>query len=231
MKKYIIFFFICIAFFSAQPSAKAQFTLTAGYDRAQYSLNGENEGNPFDGFVGELGYTAKFMKGIMGVNLAANYAFRTRNNGEKSLGLLYANSSSQEQTISIPIRLLFDIPIKSFGLLFYGGGYAAYEISAIKSYDFNIDGTKTCIQYDYLNNKFSENDDVPSAITDIIANNMNTPSFKKYDYGLQVGAGVRIMNSVAMHASYNFGLCNRYADESLGELRKNYFNVKVSFMF
>lgn len=222
-----------VLFICAQPSARAQISLTAGYDNAQYTLEDGKYGEPFDGFTGEIGYTAKFLKGILGLNMAVNYSFHTRNNGKLALGPIDAKSSSQEQTLSVPLRLVLDIPVSRFGLVVYGGGFASYELSAIESYDFISGDTKTTIQYDYLQGKYvNEELALSTILLTSLGESINEPSsYKSYDYGLLIGGGVRVNNAVMIHASYNHGLCNRFSNENSAMLRKNCFSVKISFLF
>lgn len=233
MKRYFIFALtVCAMFLLGQKTADAQFMISAGYDRTQYVLDNDNDGNPFDGFSAEVSYTAKFAKGILGFNMGVGYEFNTRSDDSFSLGSLNANVSSQEQYVTVPLRFVVDIPVSKAGIVLYGGGYASYALSGLKTYEFTLgeDGSGY-ISYDYFNGKLDSDEIIPESVVDAINSKLGNSKYDKFEYGVQAGGGIRIGNYLLVHGLYRYGLANRNADKDNGSLTRRGFSVRVSFLF
>ena len=220
-----LLFLICFAL--GEKTAHAQFSIGAGYEYTQFSLNGDRHEQPFDGFTADLGYTARFMKRMLGINLGAAYSFSTGTNGKTPIGV----QTTQEQAVTIPLRMIIDLPVNDFGLIALGGAYASYGISGMHCYQLDGPDGKVTVRYDYLQNLISTDDEVTGEILDNMDLVIGESLFRRHDYGLLAGAGIRVRNSLMVSAEYRHGLCNRYKDAGEGELRRNSVNVKLSFLF
>lgn len=231
-RRLILALAFCLCAFLSQNKADAQFMISAGYDRMQYVLDGSNSGNPFDGFSAEIGYTARFAKGVLGVNFGVGYQFNTRRDESFSMGSLDTEVSSQEQYVEVPLRFMVDIPVSKMGIVLYGGGYAAYGLSGIRTYEFTLgeDGSGD-ISYDYFNAKLDSDEIIPESIVRIINDRIGESKYDKLEFGVQAGGGFRIGNNVLLHGLYRWGLGNRNAAKDDSILRRNGFSVKISFLF
>lgn len=231
MKRFIIFIIAALALsFAGQKKASAQFVIGAGYDRVQFTSDGQNDGNAFDGFSAEFGHTAMFIRNIVGLHFGVGYQFSTRRDDAFGLDSFAANVSTQEQMFQVPVRLVIDIPAgKKFGIVLYGGAYGAFSLSGIKTYEFSFgeEGNGN-VNYDYLHNKISSDDIVPEIVVNAINASMDESRFKRYDYGVQAGLGFKLGSSVMIHGNYSYGLCDRV--ESGTRVNRNAVSVKISFL-
>lgn len=233
MRKFIIFTALaCVLHILGQGSARAQFMIGVGYDQTSYNTGDTRHGNPFDGFSAEVSHTSKLFGKILGLNLGVGYQFSTRSDDSYSLGAFKANVSSQEQFVSVPLRLVLDIPVSQSGIMLIAGGYAAFGISGIKTYEFMIEDLgRAVVSYDYLNDVISSDVSVPDAVTVDITSATHGDSLGKLDYGIQAGGGLRFGNSVAFSAVYNLGLANRNGDSGKDALTRRGLSFRISFLF
>ncbi len=233
MKRYSAFvLIICTLFLLSQKKADAQFMIGAGYDRMTYVLDEGTEGNPFDGFSAEIGYTAKFAKGVLGINFGVGYEFNTRSDDSFSVGDFQADVSSQEQYVSVPLRFVIDIPVSKAGIVLYGGGYASYGLSGLKTYEFTFgeEGSGN-VTYDYLNSRVDSDEIVPEPVLDAINRRLGESKYSKLEYGVQAGGGLRLGNNVLLHGLYSYGLGNRNAKDKDTKLTRRGFSARISFLF
>lgn len=228
MKKVFIFAAACVlSFLASGGRAAAQFSLSAGYEYSRYAVGGETDGNPFDGFTGEVGYTARFMNRMLGVNFAAAYTFSTRNNGKTAIG----TSGTQEQIVTVPLRLVVDLPVNDFGICFTGGGYAAYYLSGTDSYTMKLESSSINIIHDYLNGGIESDIDMPDFVLKDVTDIAGDSCRRRHDCGVQIGAGIRIRNAAMIGATWSRSLLNRYSDPSEGNMRREAFCFRLTFLF
>lgn len=233
MKRYILFALTaCAMFLLGQKTADAQFMIGAGYDRMGYVLDKGSEGNPFDGFSAEIGYTAKFAKGVLGINFGVGYEFNTRRDDSFSVGDFEADVSTQEQYVSVPLRFVIDIPVSKVGIVLYAGGYASYGISGLKTYEFSFgeEGSGNVI-YDYFNARINSDEIIPEPVLDAADRGLGESRYSKLEYGVQAGGGLRLGNNVLLHGLYSYGLGNRNAHDEGAKLTRRGFSVRLSFLF
>lgn len=223
---------IAVLFTAGQKAALAQFMIGIGYDQTSYRSGDARHGNPFDGFSAEVSHTSMLAGRVLGLNFGVGYQFNTRSDDSYALGAFKANVSSQEQYVSVPLRLVLDIPVSKSGIMLMGGGYAAFGISGIKTYEFIIEDLgRAVVSYDYLNDVITSDLSVPDTVTKDITYATNGNSLGKLDYGLQAGGGFRFGNSVAFSAIYSHGLANRYGDSGKGNLTRNGLLFRIAFLF
>lgn len=231
MKKLVICAILFAASMLCGHKAAAQFMISAGYDRTQYTLNDTRNGNPFDGFSAEVGYTAKFAKNVLGFSFGLGYQFSTRRDADLMVGDLGVSVSSQEQHLTLPLRFVIDIPMGKVGLVLYAGGYGAYALSGMKTYEFGgFDFGSVNLTYDYLRAVTDANEDIPQDIVSEISGKLDGYKMRRYDYGIQGGAGFRLGNSVMLQGLYNYGFCDRNPKGTSGRNTRGGFAVRLAFL-
>ena len=233
MKRIIAAAAFCTICLLAASPASAQFSISAGYDRVQYTKGSSRYGGAFDGFSMELSYTYR-LHGI-GLNMGAGYSFATRNNGNRMFGTYRAKATSQEQSVYIPLRVLKEIRLSSDGtnaFSIFGGAYGSYAIKGNDTYEFTLDGGgKADATYNYLDDSMSHENPLPDGIFAAVSAEHGGKRLTRLDYGLQFGAGFRICDVLYLGAAYNIGLAERFDSRSYGNLRRKYVSLRAAFLF
>lgn len=210
----------------------AQIGFELGYILSDFRKE-EKTVKPMNGFYAGISYNMKFNK-IVSIAPEVRYSFGSRSDGIYDFLVAKAEESTQVHLLEIPINLRFKIPLgKKSGLAVYGGPTLSYAVSGERSYEFvrsSQNDPLLTYRYDYFKGKsYSKN--IPPNILEVIDNNTDKDIYTRFDVLLGAGAGFFFRNMFIIHAGYDLGMFNRYADTSKGKIERNILHAGITFLF
>lgn len=230
MKRIIIITILTSALSAANLFAQVGFS--AGYLRTSLQ-NDAHKQEPLNGFYAGLSYNFK-VASIFSINPGLRYSFGSRSDGKMEFKSISTKKSTQEHFIEMPVSLTFTIPVsKSVSVVAYGRPTFSYGISGEFSYEFSRRSQNDellSFKYDYFKGKATAKN-LPDELMNMINENIDKDSYRRYDVLLGAGAGIVLANLCMIHAGYDWGLLNRYKDKDNGSIKRNVLHVGVTFLF
>lgn len=140
-----------------------------------------------------------------------------------------------EHYISIPIKLKYDVPVTDDLCVFaMAGPTLVAGVSSSMKYRARIgDSANAALSYNVYSGKVRTNDAMSEPLKTFISGQLPGSRYRRADLQLGLSAGVRFSEFLEGQIGYDWGVGNKYKDETLEDLkmRRQQFYITVGVRF
>lgn len=140
-----------------------------------------------------------------------------------------------EHYLSIPIKIKYEVPVMDRLCVFATAGptLVAGLASSVKYRARINDSHNAAISYNVFNGKVRTNDAMPDALATAINGQLPSSRYRRADLQLGLSAGVRFCEFLEGQIGYDWGVINRYKDDTLDDLkmRRQQFYISLGVRF
>ena len=140
-----------------------------------------------------------------------------------------------EHYLSIPLKLKYEVPVMDRLCVFATAGPTLVGgVSSSMKYRARInDSVNAALSYNVYSGKVRTNDAMSEALKADISSQLPAARYRRADLQLGLSAGVRFSEFLEGQIGYDWGIGNRYKDETLDDLkmRRQQFYITVGVRF
>ncbi len=137
-----------------------------------------------------------------------------------------------EHYMSLPVKVKFEFPIVDDRMRVFvmAGPTLDQGLSAKMKYRASINGENSAVSYNYYNAKVRSND---QDLSDMVDTTFPSSRYRSFDVQLGASAGVKFLNMFEAQIGYDWGLINKYKDDTLDDLRmkRQQFYISLGIRF
>ena len=211
-----------------------------GYLNSNYRWKANGDGNgksePRNGFFVGVNNDIRLFAGLS-IQPGLYYSYL---NDEGSEEMLYLNVSDSytEHMLNIPIhfKYTFDI-VPVFGVYVFVGPTLSLGLAATNKMSVTGDFGGTAVNGSVSYNAYSGNfktdnlSDFSDQILSTISQYMPQNRMTRFDVLMGGGIGLDLLKFITVKGGFDYGLINRYKEDSLGTLNRTQFYVSVGVKF
>lgn len=140
-----------------------------------------------------------------------------------------------EHYLSIPIKIKYEVPVLDNLCVFaMAGPTIVGGVSSSIKYRARInDSANAALSYNVYSGKVRTNDAMPETLAAAINGQLPDSRYRRADVQLGLSAGVRFSEFLEGQVGYDWGLINRYKDDTLDDLkmRRQQFYITLGVRF
>ncbi len=197
------------------------------YDWATESIDANDR---FNGFTVALTKDFTLIDQMLYIQTGLEYIYQNQSNNQ-SLGGLKLIGDWNEHLMNIPVKIKYEIPVLADMNVFIMGGPSIMEgLSSRIKYRANMGGVNAATSYNCYNAKIRSNS---GELDSIINPFLPVSRYRRFDVQFGLSAGVRFFEYFEAQIGYDWGVVNKFKDETDGDLKRRrqqlYITVGVRF--
>lgn len=140
-----------------------------------------------------------------------------------------------EHYLSIPVKIKYEIPVMdNLSVFAMAGPTLVTGVSSSMKYRARInDSVNAAISYNVFNGKVRTNDGMPEVVNKFLETQFPDSRYRRADVQFGASAGVRFLGILEAQIGYDWGVANKFKDETIDDLkmRRQQFYLSVGVRF